>query len=136
MSSVKYDIAVAGAGIAGIAAALAAARRGHKVALLEKQTIIGGLATSGLVYIYLPLCDGNNTQVTFGISEEIQHLRSRPDRCQGVCDPLARNVGCGTVDRLEHGGESSLGVQVRACRKSHASRYSRAEVGEYISEKV
>ena len=71
MSSVKYDIAVAGAGIAGIAAALAAARRGHKVALLEKQTIIGGLATSGLVYIYLPLCDGNNTQVTFGISEEM-----------------------------------------------------------------
>lgn len=71
MDKVKYDIAVVGAGVAGIAAALAAARRGHKVALLEKQTIIGGLATSGLVYIYLPLCDGNNTQVTFGISEEM-----------------------------------------------------------------
>ena len=71
MSVVKYDVAVIGAGVAGIAAALAAARRGHKVAVLEKQTIIGGLATSGLVYIYLPLCDGNNTQVTFGISEEM-----------------------------------------------------------------
>lgn len=67
----KYDIAVAGAGVAGIAAALAAARRGHKVVLLEKQMLIGGLATSGLIYIYLPLCDGQGTQVTFGISEEM-----------------------------------------------------------------
>ena len=49
------DIAIAGAGIAGVAAALAAARRGHKVILIEKQTLIGGLATSGLIYIYLPL---------------------------------------------------------------------------------
>lgn len=67
----KYDVAVAGAGVAGIAAALAAARRGHKVVLFEKQMLIGGLATSGLIYIYLPLCDGNGTQVTFGISEEM-----------------------------------------------------------------
>ena len=65
------DIAVAGAGIAGVAAALAAARRGHKVILIEKQSLIGGLATSGLIYIYLPLCDGNGTQVTFGIAEEL-----------------------------------------------------------------
>ena len=69
--TVKYDVAVIGAGVAGIAAALAAARRGHKVALIEKQTIIGGLATSGLVYIYLPLCDGKGTQVIKGISEEM-----------------------------------------------------------------
>ena len=67
----KCDIAIAGAGIAGIAAALAAARRGHKVILIEKQTLIGGLATSGLIYIYLPLCDGRKTQVTFGIAEEL-----------------------------------------------------------------
>ena len=66
-----YDVAVTGAGVAGIAAALAAARRGKKVALLEKQTLIGGLATSGLIYIYLPLCDGKDTQVIFGISEEM-----------------------------------------------------------------
>lgn len=67
----KYDVVVAGAGVAGVAAALAAARRGHSVALVEKQTIIGGLATSGLIFVYLPLCDGNGRQVTFGISEEL-----------------------------------------------------------------
>ena len=69
--TVKYDVVVVGAGVAGIAAALAASRRGHKVALIEKQTIIGGLATSGLIYIYLPLCDGRGTQVIKGISEEM-----------------------------------------------------------------
>ena len=69
--TVKYDVVAVGAGVAGIAAAIAAARRGHKVALIEKQTLIGGLATSGLIYIYLPLCDGRGTQVIKGISEEM-----------------------------------------------------------------
>ena len=49
----RYDVAVAGAGIAGIAAAVAAARQGKKVALVEKQTLIGGLATSGLIFVFL-----------------------------------------------------------------------------------
>lgn len=71
--NVKYDIAVIGAGIAGVAAALQAARCGKKVALLEKTILPGGLATSGLVFIYLPLCDGNGKQVTYGIPEELLH---------------------------------------------------------------
>ncbi len=69
--SKRYDVVVAGGGVAGVAAALAAARRGKKVALLEKTVLWGGLATTGMIYIYLPLCDGNGTQVTFGISEEL-----------------------------------------------------------------
>lgn len=67
----RYDVVAAGAGIAGIAGAIAAARRGKRVALVEKQTLIGGLATSGLIFVYLPLCDGNGTQVTFGLAEEM-----------------------------------------------------------------
>jgi hypothetical protein len=67
----KYDVAVCGGGIAGVAAALAAARRDQKTALIEKTIFTGGLATTGLIYIYLPLCDGNGTQVTFGIVEEL-----------------------------------------------------------------
>ena len=66
-----YDVAVCGGGIAGAAAALAAARRGQKTALIEKTIFTGGLATTGLIYIYLPLCDGNGTQVTSGITEEL-----------------------------------------------------------------
>lgn len=66
-------VAVVGGGIAGIAAALAAARYGKKVILLEKSCVLGGLATNGLIYIYLPLCDGNGRQVIYGIAEELLH---------------------------------------------------------------
>ncbi|MBE5783520.1 MAG: FAD-dependent oxidoreductase [Clostridiales bacterium] len=69
-----YDIVVAGGGIAGAAAALAAARAGKKVLLLERMYGLGGLATLGLVTIYLPLCDGCGRQVSFGIVEELLKL--------------------------------------------------------------
>ncbi len=69
-----YDLIVAGAGVAGAAAALEAARGGLSVALVEKQAFMGGLATSGVVNVYLPLCDGCGRQVTFGIAEELLHL--------------------------------------------------------------
>ena len=67
----EYEVIVAGGGIAGVAAAVAAARAGRKTALLEKTIFAGGLATTGLVYIYLPLCDGAGTQVTQGLAEEL-----------------------------------------------------------------
>lgn len=70
----EYDVAVCGGGFAGISAALAAAREGKSVVLLEKQFMLGGLGTSGLVTIYLPLCDGVGHQVTFGIAEELFRL--------------------------------------------------------------
>ncbi len=39
--------------------------------LLERSYVLGGLATSGLVTIYLPLCDGVGHQVSFEIAEEL-----------------------------------------------------------------
>lgn len=70
----NYDIAVCGGGFGGISAALAAARGGRRVVLLEKEYILGGLGTAGLVTIYLPLCDGMGHQVSFGIAEELLRL--------------------------------------------------------------
>lgn len=69
-----YDVAVAGGGIAGVAAALAAARQGVNVVLIEKQCGLGGLATLGNVIMYLPLCDGYGKQVMGGLAEELLHL--------------------------------------------------------------
>jgi hypothetical protein len=60
-----------GGGIAGIAAALESVRSGLHTALVEKTILWGGLATSGLVPVYMPLCDGSGRQVTFGIAEEL-----------------------------------------------------------------
>ena len=70
----EYDVAVVGGGIAGISAALSAARAGAKTVLLEQQYLLGGLATIGLVTIYLPLCDGAGQQVSFGIAQELLQL--------------------------------------------------------------
>ena len=70
----KYDVAVCGGGFAGISAALAAAREGKKVILFEKEYMLGGLGTAGLVTIYLPLCDGFGHQVSYGIAEELLRL--------------------------------------------------------------
>ncbi len=70
----EYDVIVCGGGTAGIAAALASVRCGAKTLLIEKEYTLGGLATLGLVTIYLPLCDGMGNQVSFGITEELLRL--------------------------------------------------------------
>lgn len=67
----KYDTVIVGGGFAGIAAAVAAARGGNKVLLCERMFMLGGLGTSGLVTIYLPLCDGHGNQLSFGLAEEL-----------------------------------------------------------------
>lgn len=67
----SYDVIVAGGGVAGVASALSAARCGAKVLLIEKQYMLGGLATAGLITIYLPICDGEGRQVSFSIAEEL-----------------------------------------------------------------
>lgn len=70
----EYDVIVVGGGVAGVASALSAARQGAKVLLLEKQYMLGGLATAGLIAIYLAICDGEGRQVSFSIAEELLRL--------------------------------------------------------------
>ena len=66
-----YDVAVIGGGIAGCAAAMQAARLGARTVLVEKTLFPGGLATTGLVNVYLPVCDGLGKQVSSGIAHEL-----------------------------------------------------------------
>lgn len=71
----EYDVVVVGGGMAGVASALAASRvSGTKVCLLEKFCGLGGLATLGVVIVYLPLCDGRGHQIIGGIGEELLRL--------------------------------------------------------------
>ncbi len=77
----RPDVLVVGAGSAGVAAAVAAARRGADTWLLEATGFVGGLATFGLINLLLTLDDGDGTQVVAGLCQE-------------------------TVDRLEQRGEA------------------------------
>lgn len=79
-----YDVLVAGGGIAGVSAALAAARNGAKVVLVEKLCMLGGLATAGLVAFYLAICDGMGRQICYGIPEEL--LRLSMQNCGKLSD--------------------------------------------------
>lgn len=73
----RCEVLVAGGGIAGMAAALAAARGGKRVLLLEREFALGGMATLGLVTIFLPLCDGEGAQLSYGLCEELLKLSIR-----------------------------------------------------------
>lgn len=70
----KYDVLVAGGGVAGVAAAVSAARQGKKVLLVEKSVKLGGLATLGLINLFVPMCNGRGKQIIFGMAQELAEL--------------------------------------------------------------
>lgn len=65
-----YDVVIVGGGVAGCSAALSSVKENLKVCLIEKLPLLGGLATSGLINWYEPLCDGNGKQLIFGQAED------------------------------------------------------------------
>lgn len=67
----ETDVIVIGGGIAGISAAYTASKMGAKVTLIEKSIALGGLATNGLVCIYLPIDDGAGNKVFGGMAESM-----------------------------------------------------------------
>ncbi len=94
----RPDVLVVGAGSAGVAAALASARRGADTWLVERQGTVGGLATFGLVNLLLTLDDGEGNQVVAGI-------------CQEVVDALDGAGAASYPDRSEWGSEDPGAVE-------------------------
>lgn len=62
----RADVIVAGGGVAGVAAAISAARDGVKVLLIERYGQLGGQATGGLVTVQLGF-----GRLEFGLNKEI-----------------------------------------------------------------
>ena len=65
------DILVVGGGPAGTAAAVAAAREGADVVLLERYGHLGGLATGGLVFWIDRMADWQGNLVVAGVGQEL-----------------------------------------------------------------
>ena len=66
----KADIVVAGGGPSGVAAAVAAARQGKRVILLEQSGTLGGASILAMVAELMNFDDGINF-ITNGIGKEI-----------------------------------------------------------------
>jgi hypothetical protein len=74
----KTEVLVIGGGTAGVSAAVAAARNGAEVILVERLGYLGGLATGGLIALLLTLDDGRGRQVIGGLCQEItERLQQR-----------------------------------------------------------
>jgi 2-polyprenyl-6-methoxyphenol hydroxylase-like FAD-dependent oxidoreductase len=67
----ETQVLVVGGGTAGVSAAVAAARNGAEVILVERLGYLGGLATGGLIALLLTLDDGRGHQVVGGLCQEI-----------------------------------------------------------------
>src|SRR5215210_7585856 len=67
----ETEVLVIGGGSAGVAAAVAAARNGAEVILVERLGYLGGLATGGLIILLLTLDDGQGRQVIGGLCHEL-----------------------------------------------------------------
>ena len=68
--NLSYDICVVGGGIAGICAAISAARNGAKVALIQDRPVLGGNASSEIRMWVCGAPGPDNKEA--GIVEELQ----------------------------------------------------------------
>lgn len=79
LETLQYDVVVVGGGPGGIPAAIAAARHGAKVLLVEKNGYLGGNLTIGLPLLgYL---DMYGNQVIRGIAQELIDALTERDAC-------------------------------------------------------
>jgi hypothetical protein len=79
------DVLVIGGGSAGFAAAVAAARNGAKTLLIEQNSMLGGMATAGLVGPFMTCYDNDGKQqIVKGIFDE---LCTRTEQCGGAIHP-------------------------------------------------
>ena len=73
------DVVVVGAGPAGHAAAISAARNGSSVTLLERYHHLGGMASGGMVLVLDDMVNEGNEVVTTGLVSEMVERMERQD---------------------------------------------------------
>ena len=97
----RCDVLVVGGGPAGCAAALAAARAGAEVVLLERYNHLGGLSTGGLVIWIDRMTDWSGRQVIRGFAEEV--LDRFPK--EGVAGPQPEDWGSRDPGKAAYWGQ-------------------------------
>jgi len=70
----EWDVVVVGGGSAGTSAAVAAARSGARVALVERYGYLGGMASGGMVLVLDDMVNGEEITTTGIVREVIERL--------------------------------------------------------------
>jgi 2-polyprenyl-6-methoxyphenol hydroxylase-like FAD-dependent oxidoreductase len=101
----QCDVLVVGGGPSGTAAAVAAARSGAEVVLLERYNHLGGLSTGGLVIWIDRMTDWSGQQVIRGFAQEIM------DRlpADAVAGPAREEWGSRDPARAAHWAQRTAG---------------------------
>jgi hypothetical protein len=120
------DVIVAGSGPGGLPAALAAARQGAKVLMVEKNPFVGGLAVSGLPW--LAYKDHDGVLIAPGLPVEIA------ERCRAI------GGATGILQCPAHGGYVAIDPElvklelIRLCREAGVELMLHSLFGETIVE--
>ncbi len=101
----RCDVLVVGGGPSGTAAAVAAARLGAEVVLLERYNHLGGLSTGGLVIWIDRMTDWQGNLVIRGFAEEI--LARLP--VDAVAGPAREHWGSREAGLAAHWGQRTAG---------------------------
>ncbi len=91
----EYDVVVVGGGMAGVGAALAAAKAGKKTVVVENTSALGGLATMGIVNIPMDFVSGLGAEF-FKELEAMGGLwkrNSNPEEHKLVFDRMIKKYG-------------------------------------------
>ncbi len=101
--TVEADVVVCGGGVAGTMAALAAARQGASVVLVERYGFLGGNATAGAVAQFNSWQTGNGRKVVAGLAQEVVDRLRRYDGARAH-ETFVMSTGH-RMDRVEYAPE-------------------------------
>jgi len=117
-----YDVIVAGAGIAGISAAVAAARQGASTLLVERYGFVGGMSTAGMVTPFMKYWiqqeDGTRVPLVGGIFEELNaHMAAIGGMVENGFSALAFKQAAARMLQ-ESGAETALLTSIIGVRRN------------------
>jgi hypothetical protein len=96
----ETDVLVLGGGPSGVAAAIAAARAGARVILLERYNHLGGLSTGGLVIWIDRMTDWSGAHVIQGLGAEFMHRLGH----EAVAGPASAEWGSRDEEKAAYWG--------------------------------
>lgn len=136
----QFDVVVCGGGVAGVVAAISAARNGAKVAIVEKNGELGGTSTSALVGPFMTSFEpSGKRQIVKGIFDEIiQRLVAKGAAIHPKDTGLSSKYGC--YIKLRHNNVTPFQpaymtiVLAEMCAESGISIFLNSSIVDVIME--